>query len=85
MDAKVVYKVEHMLYGDGDDRNGWYLVRQVICNGTWIDRKPVARFDCDPLGNVENTANAVDFSDYCAAGHVVGHRNLMGLDNFLKL
>lgn len=51
--AKVVYSVDHLNYGDADERTGWYLIRLTIADdrgrglasGSIVDRKPVARFD----------------------------------------
>jgi hypothetical protein len=83
MQAKIAYKVEFLNYGDDNERNGWYIIRLTICNGAFIERKPVARFDCD--SHLENPMNARDFSDYCKAGHHVAHKDLLGTDAYLKL
>ena len=83
MQAKIVYGIKHVSYGDGHDDNGWYMMRFTICNGAIIDRKQIARFNCDTF--LENGMNARDFSDYCKAGHLVAHKDLMGIDAYLKL
>lgn len=59
--ARIVYAVEHISYGDNDERTGWWLVRVTVADergngigsGAITDRKPVARFENSTDGMFE--------------------------------
>jgi hypothetical protein len=69
MEAKVVYGLEHFNYGDGDGRNGWWIVRYVLnsARGVIIDQHLVAQFPAGPA----SASDVIDFEDYCLAGQTV--------------
>ena len=70
--ARVVYFVEHVSYGDLDERTGWYLMRATIVDdrgagiarGSVVDRKPLAMFD----RSVDGAMEARQIQDAARAG-----------------
>ncbi len=59
--ARIVYFIDHLNYGDDDERSGWYLMRATVADdrgagigrGTVMDRKPIALFDRTTEGSLE--------------------------------
>lgn len=69
MKAKILYSIEHLSWGDSDERSGWYIVRKTVSTpsdgkrGSVIDTFPVAKFMRGPngLGTIDEMMNFDDF------------------------
>lgn len=83
MEAKIVYMLEHLNYGDGHEDNGWYIVELTIMAKSIINRKPIAKFIGD--GALDAQSSMMTFDEYCKAHHRVGHRDLLGMEELLRL
>jgi hypothetical protein len=83
MEAKVVYTIEHMDFGENHKDTGWFIMELVIMSRIIINRKPLARFIGD--GSLDTQLNMMHFDEYCKAHHRVGHSELRGMEELLRL